>query len=271
MVVTVHDLTFLDHPEWHERAKVLFFRRMIPAAAAHASVCVCVSNHTARRLAAWTTEATDVMVIHHGVDHERFAPDGDEAADLRALAAVGVAPPYVAFAGTIEPRKNIPGLVDAFARLALRHPALQLVLAGGGGWGDDAVTQAIPRSGVAHRIVRTGYLRHGLVPALFRRAEAVAYPSFEEGFGLPALEALACGAPLVTTRGSSIEEFVGGAAVLAASPEPAALADALERALDPATAADLRRRGPSQAASFTWPASVDAHVEAYRRALVLRP
>ena len=82
MVVTVHDLTFLDHPEWHERAKVLFFRRMIPAAAAHASVCVCVSNHTAGRLAAWTTAPTDVMVIHHGVDHERFAPGGDEAADL---------------------------------------------------------------------------------------------------------------------------------------------------------------------------------------------
>ena len=100
----------------------------------------------------------------------------------------------------------------------------------------------------------------------------VAYPSFEEGFGLPALEALACGAPLVTTRGSSIEEFVDGAAVLAASPEPAALADALERALDPATADGLRARGPAQAAAFTWQASVDAHVDAYQpRARRSRP
>ncbi len=273
MVVTVHDLTFLEHPEWHERAKVLFFRQMIPAAVARASVCVCVSNHTAGRLAAWTPGAdrsTEVMVIHHGVDHERFAPDGDAAADLDALAGVGVAPPYVAFAGTIEPRKNIPGLIDAFARVAPRHAALRLVLAGGGGWGDDAVTHAIARSGVQDRIVRTGYLPHALVPALFRRAEVVAYPSFEEGFGLPALEALACGAPLVTTRGSSIEEFVDGAAVLAASPEPGALADALERALDPSTADGLRARGPAQAASFTWQASIDSHVDAYHRALALR-
>ena len=173
--------------------------------------------------------STEVTVIHHGVDHDRFAPGGDDAEDLDALAAVGVVPPYIVFAGTLEPRKNIPGLIDAFALVAPRQPALQLVLAGGGGWGDAAVTHAITRSGVERRIVRTGYLRHVLVPALFRRAEVVAYPSFEEGFGLPALEALACGAPLVTTRGSSIEEFVDGAAVLAASPEPAALADALER------------------------------------------
>ena len=85
------------------------------------------------------------MVIHHGVDHEGFAPGGDEGADLDALAGVGVAPPYVAFLGTIEPRKNIPGLIDAFARVAPRHAALRLVLAGGGGWGDDAVTHAIAR------------------------------------------------------------------------------------------------------------------------------
>jgi len=269
-VVTVHDLTFLEHPEWHERAKVLFFRRMIPAAVAHASVCVCVSNHTANRLAAWTSGATGVTVIHHGVDHERFHPGGDEAADIGALAGVGVARPYVAFLGTIEPRKNIPGLIDAFARVAPRHPSLQLAVAGGDGWGDDAVTHAVARSGVEERIVRTGYLTHDLVAALFRRAEVVAYPSFEEGFGLPALEALACGAPLVTTRGSSIEEFVDGAAVLADSPEPDALADALERALDPVTADGLRARGPRQAAPFTWQASVDAHVDAYRRALALK-
>jgi glycosyltransferase involved in cell wall biosynthesis len=92
----------------------------------------------------------------------------------------------------------------------------------------------------------------------------------EEGFGLPALEALACGAPLVTTRGSSIEEFVDGAAVLATSADGPALADALESALDPPTAGALRARGPSQAAGFTWVASVDAHIDAYGRALALR-
>ena len=212
------------------------------------------------------------MVIHHGVDHERFRPDGDESADVVSLAGVGVQPPYVAFLGTIEPRKNIPGLIDAFARVAPGHPSLQLVLAGGEGWGDDAVNRAIARSGVQDRIVRTGYLRHDLVPGLFRRAAVVAYPSFEEGFGLPALEALACGAPLVTTRGSSIEEFVDGAAVLAASPEPDALADALERR---ARSGHGRRAACSRARyrllrspgrRRSTPTS-----NAYRRALALRP
>jgi glycosyltransferase involved in cell wall biosynthesis len=264
-VVTVHDLTLLEHPQWHERAKVQFFRRMIPAAAARATTCVCVSAHTAARLAALTGVDRDTVVIPHGVDHARFRADGDVAADLAVLAPMGIAPPYVAFLGTIEPRKNIPGLVDAFARVAAGHPELRLVVAGGAGWGGDDVDRAIAGSGVADRVVRPGYVAHDLVPALFRRAECVAYPSFEEGFGLPALEALACGAPLVTTRGSSVEEFVGDAAVLARGADAASLADALGEALDGERAARLRVAGPAQAARYTWDASVAAHVEVYER------
>ena len=269
-VVTVHDLTFLEHPEWHEQAKVRFFRRMIPAAAARATTRVCVSAHTAARLAALTGVERDTVVIPHGVDHTRFRADGDVAADLAALAPMGIEPPYVAFLGTIEPRKNVPGLVDAFARIAPQHPGLQLVVAGGAGWGGDDVDRAVAGSGVAERIVRTGYVPHELVPALFRRAECVAYPSFEEGFGLPALEALACGAPLVTTRGSSVEEFVGDAAVLARGTDAASLADALTGALDPSCARRLRAAGPPQAAQYTWEASVAAHVDVYDRVGALR-
>jgi glycosyltransferase involved in cell wall biosynthesis len=269
-VVTVHDLTFLEHPEWHERAKVRYFRRMIPAAAARATTRICVSGHTAARLAALTGSDRDIVVIPHGVDHARFRADADTGADLTALAPLGIVPPYVAFLGTIEPRKNIPGLVAAFARVAPAHPDLRLVVAGGEGWGGEGVARAIAASGVEERIVRTGYMGHDLVPALFRQSACVAYPSFEEGFGLPALEALACGAPLVTTRGSSIEEFVGDAAVLAPGADAASLAGALAAALDPETAARLRASGPRQAAPYTWAASVDAHVEVYGRVGALR-
>lgn len=267
-VVTIHDLTFFDHPEWHERSKVFYFRRMIRASAARARVLVAVSGYTADRLHEVAPPRGEVRVVHHGVDHDRFHPVEDAAADLALLAPHGIAPPYLAFAGTLEPRKDVPTLVAAFARLAPSRPDLRLVLAGGDGWGVQAVRESIASSGVATRILRPGYLVNEAIPAFFRRAEAVAYPSLVEGFGLPALEALACGAPLVTTAGSAIEEVVGDAALLVPPGDVAALADRLGRILDdPEEAARRRAAGPAHVEKFTWEASVDAHVDAYRLAM----
>jgi glycosyltransferase involved in cell wall biosynthesis len=267
-VVTIHDLTFFDHPEWHERSKVFYFRRMIRASARDAAVLVCVSEYTAERLRALVAPSADVVVAHHGVDHARFTASGDAAADLDALEARGITPPFVAFVGTIEPRKNVAALVHAFARVSCDRPALRLVVAGSDGWGARAVREAISASGVATRIVRPGYLDNGTVPALFRRAEVVAYPSFEEGFGLPALEALACGAPVVTTAGSALGEVAGDAALLTPPDDPGALADAVASILDdPAVAARLRTAGPQRAAAFTWERCVEQHVAAYERAV----
>jgi glycosyltransferase involved in cell wall biosynthesis len=267
-VVTIHDLTFFDHPEWHERAKVLFFRRMIRAAAARAAALVCVSEFTAQRLRAVCAPAGSTTVIPHGVDHDRFHPAADAAADAvgdRALlAAHGIREPFIGFVSTLEPRKNVPGLVRAFAAIAAEHPEVQLVLGGGAGWGLEAVRQAIEASGVATRIARPGRLSDAAVAALYRRAAVVAYPSFAEGFGLPALEALACGAPLVTSTGSALGEVVGDAAITAAPGDDAALADALRAALAPSTATRLRAAGPARAHAFRWETSVAAHVACYK-------
>lgn len=265
-VVTIHDLTFFDHPEWHERGKVLFFRQMIRVSARRARALVAVSERTATRLRAVVAPVAPVLVVPHGVDHDRFRPGplGDPA-DLDALRAIGVRPPYVAFAGVVEPRKGIPTLVDAFARIARDRPELRLVLAGHDGWGMVAVRDAVERSGVASRVLRPGYVPSSTVPALFRQAVVVAYPSFEEGFGLPALEAMACGAPLVSTTGSAIEEVVGDAALLVPPGDPTALAGALDTALrDDAVADRLRRAGPVRAAPYTWVASAAGHLDAYR-------
>jgi glycosyltransferase involved in cell wall biosynthesis len=268
-VVTIHDLTFFDHPEWHERSKVVFFRRMIRAAARRATLLVCVSAYTADRLRALVEPDADIVVVHHGVDHDRFVATGDETADLAALAAHGIVPPYIAFASTIQPRKNVPTLVRAFARVAASRPDLRLVLAGSDGWGAREALEAITASGVATRVIRPGYLRTATIAALFRRAAVVAYPSLEEGFGLPALEGLACGAPVVTSEGSALAEVVDAAALLVAPDDADALADALERVLDePGLAERLRAAGPVRAADFTWAACVDRHVDAYERAAV---
>jgi glycosyltransferase involved in cell wall biosynthesis len=265
-VVTVHDLTFFEHPEWHERSKVAFFRRMIRSSTRRAGAVIAVSGHTRDRLDAVLAPTVPVIVAHHGVDHERFTPTDDH--DLRRLASIGIRPPYLAFAATFEPRKDVPTLIDAFARIAPDHPDLTLVLAGRDGWGAVAVREAAASSGVTTRIARVGWMDDDVLPAFFRQAEAVAYPSLEEGFGLPALEALACGAVLVTTTGSAMAEVVDDHAVLIRPRDPAGLARALTRAM---TDAELRTRlrstGPRRAHDFTWAASVDQHLAAYATAL----
>ena len=124
-VVTVHDLTFFDNPEWHEATKVRFFRWMIRASARRANALVCVSERTATRLHELVAPTVPVVVAPHGVDFTRFTPVGDDS-------VVVVPQPFVAFVGTIEPRKNVPGLVRAVSRL---DPSVRLVLAGRRGWG----------------------------------------------------------------------------------------------------------------------------------------
>ncbi|HUO47286.1 MAG TPA: glycosyltransferase family 1 protein, partial [Acidimicrobiales bacterium] len=269
MVVTIHDLTFLDHPEWHERTKVPFFRRAIGVAARRADVLVCVSEVTATRLRERCAPAGEVTVVPHGVDHERFrAQEPDPGADAAMLAALGIRPPYVLFLGTLEPRKAVPTLVAAFDALAPRHAELALVLAGGRGWGTEAIDAALAAAGHADRVVRTGYVEDAAVPALLRSAAVVAYPAVEEGFGLPALEALACGAPLVTTAGTAMAEAAAGAALLVVPGSAGELAEALDEALAGGPAVEERRRlGLDRAARFTWAASAAGHVAAYRRAL----
>jgi glycosyltransferase involved in cell wall biosynthesis len=273
-VVTIHDMSFFEEARWHQRSKVLVFRRAIAVAARRAAAVVCPSRVTADQLARWCRVEAEVFVAPHGVDTRRFRPDppGD-GADATTLARVDPrladGRPTLVFVGTLEPRKDVPTLVGAFARIADRRPDALLVLAGGAGWGVDAVDRAIEASGSASRIVRTGYVADAVVPALLRSATAVAYPALYEGFGLPALEALACGAPLITTTGTAMEEVAGDAAVLVEPGDADGLAGALDAALDhrlgPAgSEEERRRRGFDIVSGHSWAASAERHLDAYR-------
>jgi glycosyltransferase involved in cell wall biosynthesis len=272
-VVTIHDCTFFDHPEWHVRSKALFFRRAIRQAAAHAAVLVCVSQVTATRLAACCDVRAPIVVAPHGVDHARFSPvEPSPGADRALLAEHGVPPdrPLVVFVGTLEPRKGVASLVAAFDRIADAHKEALLVLCGQPGWGLAETEQALARARHGDRIVRPGYMPDAAVPALLRQASVVAYPALEEGFGLPALEALACGAPLITTEGTAMAELAQEAACLVPPGDDAALADALGSALSQGKssgeATQRREVGLGRAAHFTWSASIDLHVGAFELA-----
>jgi glycosyltransferase involved in cell wall biosynthesis len=273
VVVSVHDCTFFDHPEWHERSKVQFFRWAIRTAAHRAGAVVCGSATTAARLREVCRVTAPVFVAPYGVDRARFRPDEPEpGADDAALAKLGLAPgrPFIAFLGTIEPRKGVAGLVRAFDKVAKAHPDALLVLAGQVGWGTSDMEQALEKASHRQRVIRTGYVPDDAIPALLRRATVVAYPSLEEGGGLPALEALACGAPLITTAGTAMEEMAGGAAVLVPPGDTDALAGALDDALSESAPsrdrADRRALGLDMAGRRTWEAAAAVHLSAYRRA-----
>jgi glycosyltransferase involved in cell wall biosynthesis len=264
--VTIHDCTFFDHPEWHLRSKAAFFRRAIRRAAQKAAVLICVSEVTAERLHASVPVRAPVVVAPHGVDHARFSPTEPViGADAAALAELGVPVdrPIVAFVGTLEPRKGVAPLVAAFDKLAATRPDPVLVLGGQTGWGLGETERALASARHPERIVRTGYLPDAAVPALLRQAAVVAYPALEEGFGLPALEALACGAPLVTTEGTAMAELAGAAALLVPPGSVTPLAEAIATALDQGRETRRRGLGLAVAAERTWEASVAEHIRAY--------
>jgi glycosyltransferase involved in cell wall biosynthesis len=279
MVVTIHDLTFFDLPWVHQPIKARYFRRAIEHAARRADAIVCVSERTAQRLEALLRPRAPVFVVPHGVDHAHFSPaEPVPGADLevrkRLLGELGDRP-YVLALGTIEPRKNLPVLVAAFERLASSRPELGLVVAGGAGWGERALAEAIARAQHARRVAVVGWVPDDAVPALLRGAAVLAYPALAEGFGLPVLEAMACGTPVVTTADSAMADVADGAAWLVEHLDderaPDALAEALEAAIEEGSEREARRaRGLALAARCTWERSAEGHVAAYRAALAAR-
>jgi glycosyltransferase involved in cell wall biosynthesis len=255
-VSVVHDLTAWTHPEWHAGRTVVGFVPLWEPTARRAARFVCVSKATARELAQLYPEtAPRIRVAPNGVDGiytPGSGPDGPEADAARRRHAAGAR--YVLFLGTIEPRKNVEALVGACERLwTKRRSRPDLVLAGGVGWRSGPVLRRIARSPYRDKIHFAGHVTVEEARDLYRGAEAFVYPSWSEGFGLPVLEAMACGAPVVTSTAEALVEVAGDAALHAPPESPAELAQAIERVLDEAPLAErLRAAGPPRAALFTW-------------------
>ena len=240
LVVTVHDLAVFRHPEAFNRWTRTYSPHVVPRVLAAARRIIAVSEFTRRELVELLRVADEqVRVVPNGVDDD-FTPDGP-AADGD----------YVLAVGTIEPRKNLALLVEA-----ARRNDVELRVVGARGWGNVEIG--------GNGVRWLGEVDDAELARQYRGALCVAYPSLYEGFGIPVLEAMACGAPVVTSRATAMEEVADGAAVLVDPNDPAELAAGIERAA--AQRAELVPRGLERARAFRWDAIADATVAVYREA-----
>lgn len=267
VVVTLHDATFFTHPELHSAVKRRFFRAWTRISLRRARRCVVPSRATLAELEREAGARADrVSVAHLGVDRRIFRePSTEEKQAVRDALRLGERS-YVAFLGTLEPRKNVPALIRGWVSACRdRQDPPALVLAGGRGW-DDGVDPAIADVPGHLQVLRPGYLPLEQLSGFFGGAEVVAYPSLGEGFGLPVLEALACAAPVLTTRLLSIPEVAGDAAAYTGT-SAEEISTELSRLLDdPDRRAELRAAAVCRAAGFTWERCAVVHRDVYAAA-----
>lgn len=267
-VVTVHDLAFVTAPETIPSGRRRYLTALTAHSVRHAARLIAVSESTRRDLATWFGVDPDLVTVTPLAAEERFRISSPASIDAFRTRS-GQARPYILSVGTREPRKNSATLVRAFASLAGEIPH-DLVLVGPAGWLggelDDALA-ALPAP-VRERVRQTGFVDDADLPFWYGAASVFAYPARYEGFGLPVLEAMACGAPVVTSNVSSLPEVVGDAGLLVSPDDPDGLAEAIRTVIeDDSLAADLRGRGLRRAATFSWSATARLTVEAYRAAL----
>ncbi len=267
-LLTVHDLSFIRDPDSASPALRAYLERVVPRSVARADHILADSAATRQDLLTlYGVPAEKVSVLYSGVN-AAFRPVHDAALLAGVCARYGLRRPYILSLGTLQPRKNYIRLIRAFAR-ACQSPALrdtQLVIAGGVGWLYEAIFAEVDRLGLRERVLFPGFVADADLPALYSAAALFVYPSLYEGFGLPVLEAMACGTPAVVSNASSLPEVAGDAALLVDPHDEAGLAQALEQALtDEGLRARLAARGLEQARRFTWAAAAGQLLRLYHR------
>lgn len=273
-VVTVHDLAIYEHPEWFPRGQTLAKNIFVPQSLKKAKQIIAVSQHTKQAIRnLFKLPANRISVIYPGVDNGGGEDDHPRLPKPEAVyRRLRVREPFLLFVGTMEPRKNIVGLIQAFKAITDEPEAadLQLVIAGHKGWKSEGIFQAINRFGIARRLRYVGYVSHEEKLLLLKKAQAFVFPSFHEGFGLPILEAMTAGTPVLTSNVTAMPEVAGQAAVLVDPTDKAALTQALRRLV---RNQGLRERliaaGRQQAAKFSWTEAARQTITLYQRAATI--
>jgi glycosyltransferase involved in cell wall biosynthesis len=269
-ILTVHDLAFLMRPDCADERLRTYLEGVVPRSVQRADFIVADSENTRNDLVVLLGVAPASIAVVPGGVEDRFVPITDAVVLRTARRRLGVGDaPFVLAIGVIEPRKNLNRLMDAFLALKQRGavPAdLKLVLAGGKGWLFDGIFEHHAASPVRDDIIMPGFVPDQMLPAIYSAASVLAFPSLYEGFGLPILEAMACGTPVVASLASCLPEVAEGAALMIEPTDVDGLSAALELALlDAALRARLIEQGRQRAAKYTWQSAAELLLQVYKK------
>lgn len=270
LVTTVHDMSYLRYPQFMPKDRLIWLRRKMGQTLARSRVILADSHFTRRELLELcpTVDPARVVVAQLGVDFDYFSNPRHSERVAEVRQRLGLPDQFVLYLGTLEPRKNLQGLIEAYRRLpAELQRSYPLVLAGMRGWNEAYFHRDLTELRRRNVLREVGYVAQDDVPALMRAASLFCFPSFYEGFGLPPLEAAACGTPVVASRAASLPEVLGEAAVYVNPNSPGDIAAGLEEVLTSESLQKrLRQAGPARAAQFRWNDCARQTVEAYRAA-----
>lgn len=264
VVLTIHDLAFLTVPECAYPSLRDYLQEAVPRAARRATHIIAVSHNTRRDVIDLLRAPEERVTTVYEAVGQNFAPM-EASQTTAAVRRLGIHEPYILSTGTLEPRKNYERLLEAFSLTRSRGLTESLVIAGGKGWLYEPIFEAIRHLHLEQHVHCVRPTDEELV-ALYSAAQCFVYPSLYEGFGIPPLEALACGAPVICSNRSSLPEVVGDAALLVDPTDIEELSAALERLLgDTALRAELRARGLRRAQSFSWDRAARETLEVYQQ------
>lgn len=270
-VVTVHDLAFLFYPEAAMPSLHRYLNVVVPRSVRRADHLLADSHNTAKDLQdQWQIAAEHITVVQGAVDHERFQPvtDTQQLAEVRRRYGIGDHP-FILGLSTLQPRKNFARLIEAFhqARQTAKLPH-RLIIGGGKGWLFDEIFARVQALELTDDVLFPGYIADADLPALYTAAEVFAFPSLYEGFGLPVIEALACGTPVLTADNSCLPEAAGPGALYVKAEQVESIAEGLVTLAENASLRQqLRTLGLAHAAQFTWQRSAAQLLAAYQKVL----
>ena len=267
VVVTVYDLSVITNPECHKKLNILHCTNGIREAVEYADSIIAISEHTKRDIIKYFNAPEELITVTHLAAGPEYREVRDRAALASVKARYNLPENYVLFVGSLEPRKNIKGLLKAYSLIPARmRKDFPLVIAGAKGWLNSDIPPALESLGIKESVRFTGYIDAQDISALYSGAALFVYPSLYEGFGLPILEAMSCGAPVVTSNASSMPEVAGDAALLVDPLNAEELAFGIETVLEKESLrVEMRKKGLSRAASFSWDRCAKETIEVYRK------